>query len=105
LILGAGGIALLAGSAVLLKLSADEFDDEQALCPADRCATPADLANAKAMLSDGRVMRGTSIGLGITGGLLVAAGAYLLLTPQKETASLSFYVEPGNAGIGYTGRF
>jgi hypothetical protein len=105
LILGGGGLAVLAGAAVLFSLSVDRFDEEHALCPMSRCANEADLARALDLLSEGRTLRGTSIGMGIGGGVLLLAGGYLLLTPQRAATRVSVQVQPGGAGIGYTASF
>jgi hypothetical protein len=105
IILGAGGLAVIAGAAVMFSLSVDKFDDEHALCPMSRCANNDDLAKAESLLSDARTLRGVSYGMGIGGLALIAAGTYLFLTPSKEDARVSVQLRPGGAGIGYTTRF
>jgi hypothetical protein len=105
MILGGGGVALLAGAAVLWHLSSNKFDEEHALCPMSRCATQADLDHAHSLLSDGRALRGTSLGLGIGSGLLLIAGGYLLLAPHERDTRISFQVQPSGAAIGYTASF
>jgi hypothetical protein len=105
IIVGAGGLAMLAGAAVVFSLSVDKFDEEHALCPISRCANNDDLAKAKSLLSDGRTLRGVSYGMGIGSVALLAAGTYLFLTPHKHDPRVSLHLEPGGAGIGYTARF
>jgi hypothetical protein len=105
IIVGAGGLAVLAGAAVLFSLSVDKFDDEHALCPMSRCANNEDLDEAKSLLSDGRTLRGVSYGMGIGGVALLAAGTYLFLTPNKHDPRVSLQLQPGGAAIGYTARF
>ena len=96
---------MLAGAAVVFGLSADKFDDEHALCPMSRCANNDDLDKAHSLLSDGRTLRGVSYGMVIGSAALVAAGAYLLLTPHAHEPRVSLQIQPGSAGIGYTARF
>jgi hypothetical protein len=105
IILGAGGVAMLVGSVVLWQLSSHKFDDEHALCPMSKCANDADLASANSLLSDGHTLRGVSIGMGIGGGVLIAAGAYLLLTPHARESRVAVHVGRDSAGIAYAGRF
>jgi tetratricopeptide (TPR) repeat protein len=105
IVLGVGGLAMLAGSAGLFILSIDKFDDEHALCPMSRCANNDDLAKAESLLSDGRALRGVSYGVGIGGVALVAVGTYLVLTPRKQESPVSVHLQPGGAAIGYTARF
>ncbi|HEY5922794.1 MAG TPA: hypothetical protein VIV11_14045 [Kofleriaceae bacterium] len=105
LLLGAGGVALLAGAAVMFELSTRKFDEEHALCPMSRCANEMVLAEANSLLSEGRTRRGVSIGMGIGSGVLLIAGTYLFLTPNKQDTRMSFQIQPGGAAIGYTARF
>jgi hypothetical protein len=105
IIVGAGGLALLAGAAVLFSFSIDKFDEEHALCPMSRCANNDDLGKAESLLSDGRTMRGVSYGMGIGSVALLAAGTYLVLTPGKQDSRVSLQIQPGTAAIGYTARF
>ena len=105
LLIGAGGLALLAGAAIMFELSTDKFDQEHALCPMSRCANEMDLAQANELLSEGRTRRGVSIGMGIGSGVLLIAGTYLFLTPNKQDTRVSFQVQPGGASVGYTARF
>lgn len=104
-ILGAAGLAVLAGGIVMFAASSSKFDDEHALCPRSQCATPDDLAKAKSLLDDGHTYRGISYAAGIGGIALIGVGAYLFLRPHEEAPRVSLQVAPGTAGIAYTARF
>jgi hypothetical protein len=104
-IIGAGGVAVGIGAAIVWSLSSSKFDDEHKLCPMSSCASNADLAKAHSILDDGHTLRGVSIGMGIAGAALIGAGAYLVLTPHKQESRVSLHVEPGAAGIAYSARF
>jgi nitrogen fixation-related uncharacterized protein len=105
IIVGASGVAVAVGAAIVWSLSSSKFDDEHKLCPMSSCASNADLAKAHSILDDARNLRGVSIGMGIAGAALIGAGAYLVLTPHKEEPRVSVHVEPGGAGVAYTARF
>jgi nitrogen fixation-related uncharacterized protein len=105
IIVGASGVAVAVGAAIVWSLSSSKFDDEHKLCPMSSCASNADLAKAHSILDDARNLRGVSIGMGIAGAALIGAGAYLILTPHKEEPRVSVHVEPGGAGVAYTARF
>lgn len=104
-LIGAAGLGLAAGSAVLLGLAASKFSDERDLCPNATCANATDLARADALLSNGKTMRGVGIGLGIGGVALLAVGTYLLLTPSEHADRVSIQVTSGGGAIGYSGKF
>ncbi len=105
-IAASAGVVLLIGTAVVYEVSAGKFDDEHTLCPNSKCATEADLTKAKSQLSDGHTLRGVSIGMGIGGGALLIAGAYLLLTPHhKESSHVTLHVGHDSTGLAYTGSF
>jgi nitrogen fixation-related uncharacterized protein len=104
-IIGAAGLGVVVGAAVLFGLSSGKFDDEHALCPSSKCADDAALAKAHSLLSDGHTLRGASIGMGIGGGVLLIASGYLLLTPHTTESHVAFHAEPGGAGIAYTASF
>ena len=106
-IIGGAGILALAGAAVTFVVSKDKFDDEHALCPNSKCANPETLRQANAYLSNGHAYRGTAIGLGIGGVVLVAVGAYLFATPHhgEEEQHVSLSVDHQSAGFAYTGHF
>ncbi len=105
-IAASAGVALLIGTAVVYEVSAGKFDDEHKLCPNSKCASEADLTKAKSQLSDGHTLRGVSIGMGIGGGALLVAGAYLLLTPHhKESSHVTLHVGHDSAVLAYIGRF
>ena len=105
IIVGAAGVGVLVGSAVLYGLSSSKFDDEHTLCPDSKCANNADLAKAESLLSDGRTYRGFGIGTSIGGGLLLVAGGYLLFAPHKEESHVALHVDHDGAGIAYTTGF
>ncbi|MDB4955002.1 MAG: hypothetical protein JWO36_2571 [Myxococcales bacterium] len=104
-IVSAAGAAALVGAVVFFAASSSKFDDVNKACPNPRCATDADYANAQSLQSDGRTFRGVSIGMGIGGGALVAAGVYLLLAPHKEASHVSLQLDAGRAGLTYSARF
>ncbi len=104
-ILGAAGLGVLVGAGVVFAASSSKFDDEHKLCPMSKCANDMDLAKAHSILSDGHTLRGVSIGMGIGGALLLAAGGYLWFTPHEDHARVSFHVDPQGAGVAYTARF
>jgi hypothetical protein len=102
LIVGGVGVATLVGAGVLFGLSVSKVDEEHALCPDQRCSSSANLATANALLSDARTLRGVSIGMGIGSGVLLAAGAYLVVTGN---AHVSMHADRTGAGVTYTARF
>jgi len=105
-LVGGAGLGLLVGSVVLFATSSSKFDDEHALCPHSKCATEADLTQAKSLVSDARAYRGVSYGVGIGGVALLGIGAYLLLAPHGTEAShVSFQVGPGKGQVTYTAHF
>ncbi len=105
-IAGGVGVAALIGTAVVYELSAGKFDDEHTLCPDSKCATAADLTKARSQLSDGHTLRGVAIGMGIGSGVLIVAGAYLLLAPHhKESSHVTLHVGHDDTGLAYTGSF
>ncbi|HEY1548399.1 MAG TPA: hypothetical protein VGG28_11285, partial [Kofleriaceae bacterium] len=99
------GGGVLVASAGMYGLAESKFDDEHTLCPDSKCANNADLAKANSTLSDARVYRDIGIGASIGGGLLVIAGAYLLLTPHHDDSHVSLSIGHDAAGMAYTGRF
>jgi hypothetical protein len=106
-VVGGVGILALAGAAVTYVISKDKFDDEHSLCPASKCGNPETLRQANAYLSNGHAYRGTAIGLGIGGVVMVAVGAFLFATPHhgEEEQHVSLSVDHESAGFAYTGRF
>jgi hypothetical protein len=105
LILGAGGLGVLVGAAIVWEASSSRFDDVTRLCPSDTCPDATALSEAKSKQDDGHTLRGVSIGMGIGGALLVAAGSYLALTPHREDSHVALHVEHGGGSVGYTTRF
>jgi hypothetical protein len=105
IIAGAAGLTLVAGSAVMLGIANSKFSDEKDLCPNATCANPTSLARANALLSNGTDYRNIGIGVGIGGVVLLATGAYLLLTPHSEEPRVSFDVTRDGGSFAYTGRF
>jgi hypothetical protein len=104
-IVGAVGLGVLAGAVIFYSLSSGKFDDEHALCPSSMCASTADLDHAHSLLDSGHAYRGASIGMGIGGVLLVAAGTYLFLTPHRDEPRVSLQLDRTTAGAAYTVRF
>jgi hypothetical protein len=104
-IVGAVGLGVLAGAVVFYSLSSGKFDDEHTLCPASMCANTAELDRAHSLLDSGHAYRGASIGMGIGGVLLVAAGAYLFLTPHHDEPKVSLQLDRTTAGAAYTVHF
>jgi len=104
-IAGGAGVAVLIGSAVVFAVSSSKFDDVHKRCPDDTCASPGDLSSARSTLSDGHTLRGVSIGMGIGGALLVAAGGYLVVTAHHGESPVSLQLDKGRAGMAYTVRF
>lgn len=105
LLLGAAGLGLGVGSAVMLGLASSKFSDERELCPNATCANATDLARADALLSNGKTLRGIGIGVGIGGVALLAVGTYLVLTPNKHAERISVQLTPSGGAIGYSGQF
>ena len=105
ILFGAAGGAVLVGAIVLFAESSSKFDDAARLCPDSQCASSADLAKGRSLLSDGHTWRDVSIGMGIGGALLVAAGGYFLLAPHKEDSRMSFHLDRDSAGVSYLARF
>ncbi|MBV8762970.1 MAG: hypothetical protein JO257_37135 [Deltaproteobacteria bacterium] len=103
-ILGAAGLAVIAGSVIAFETGSGKFDDAQKLCPNSQCATDADLAKGHSLYSDGRTWREVSIGMGIGGVALVAAGAYLWATHHDESR-VGVAAGPTGAEVTYTARF
>lgn len=104
-IIGAVGVAALATAGVMFAVSSSKFDDEHALCPGSQCANTDDLAKAHSLLDDGHTYRGLSIGIGIGGVVLAAAGVYLLVTPHHEESHMTVQLDHAGGSIGYTARF
>ena len=105
LVVGAGGLGLLVGAAIAFEAASSRFDDAARLCPASTCANDTDLAKGKSLLSDGHTLRGVSIGMGLGGVALLAAGGYLLLASHREETHVSIHVDHSGAGVAYGARF
>lgn len=106
IILGAAGIGVLAGAVIAYEAGSNKFDDGAKLCPGQTCANDADLAKGKSLYSDGHTLRGLSIGMGIGGAVLIAAGGYLMMTGHHEEAShVAVNVDASGAGVTYSARF
>jgi hypothetical protein len=105
IIIGAVGVAALATAGVMFAVSSSKFDDEHSLCPNSMCANTDDLAKAHSLLDDGHTYRGLSIGMGIGGVVLAAAGVYLLVTPHHEESHMTVQVDHTGGSVGYTARF
>ena len=105
LVVGAAGLGVLVGAAVVFEAGSSKLDDAERLCPGSICGSNADLAKGKSLLSDGHTLRGVSIGMGIGGAALLAAGAYLIFTPHHEETRVSLHVDRGSAGVTYTAPF
>jgi len=105
LVVGGVGVAALIGAGVFYSLGSSKFDDEHALCPGHLCASDADTAKANSLRDDGRTWRGVSIASGITGVVLVAAGAYLFATSKTESAPVALRVDGHGAMLGYSFGF
>jgi hypothetical protein len=104
-IAGAVGLGMIGGSIAFFAAGSSKYTDERRLCPGFKCKTDADLAAANDLISDGRTLRGVSYGMGIAGGLLVAAGVYLVMTDHKERPRISLNVDHESAGLTFTGSF
>jgi hypothetical protein len=105
IIVGAAGVGMLVGAAILFKVSSDTFDEEQALCPMSRCQNDADLARAEDLISKSRTQRGISIGMGIGGVALIGVATYLLVTDDRKEPAVALDVHKGGASLAYTLRF
>jgi hypothetical protein len=105
IIVGAVGVAALATAGVMFAVSSSKFDDEHALCPNSMCANTDDLGKAHSLLDDGHLYRGLSIGMGIGGVVLAAAGVYLLVTPHRAESHMTVQLDHTGGSIGYTARF
>lgn len=101
---GTGGAALV-GAGVLFALSSSKFDDQSALCPDHRCASGDDAIRANALQKDARAMRGAGIGLAIGGGVLAAAGIYLIASHGKSETTVSLRGGGDGFGIALTRGF
>ena len=104
-IIGAAGVVVLVGAAVLLDLSSNNFNTEHNLCPNAVCPTNPDVTTANSELSNGHTERGFSIGMGIGGVVLLGVGAYFLLAPDSEASHIAFKVGSNNGELTYTGHF
>ena len=105
IIIGTVGVAALATAGVMFAVSSGKFDDEHKLCPNSMCANTDDLAKAHSLLDDGHLYRGMSIGMGIGGIVLAAAGVYLIATPHREESHMTVQLDHTGGSIGYTARF
>jgi len=105
IIIGATGVAALVGAAIAFEASSTRFDDVDRLCPSSTCPSQSVLEEAKSKQDDGHTLRGVSIGAGIGGLLLVAAGSYLALAPHHEDSRVSLHVDHSGAGMAYEWRF
>lgn len=102
IIIGAVGLGVLVGAGVTFGLGEAKLDDYRTLCPAARCGSDAELAKANSLISDARTLRGVSLGMGIGGGVLLAAGTYLVLTGSSHVA---VQADATGASVAYTARF
>ena len=105
LVAGGVGVAALIGAAVFYELGSSHFDDEAKLCPGHLCASDADTAKANSLRDDARTDRGVAIGMGIGGAVLVAAGAYLLVTAHPEDSPVALHVDHHGGAVSYTLHF
>jgi hypothetical protein len=105
MIVGGAGVAALIGAVVFYELGTSKFDDEHSLCPGHLCASDADTAKANSLRDDGRTLRGVSIGVGIGGLALVAAGSVLFATSHHESSPVAFHVDHHGAVVTYTFGF
>jgi hypothetical protein len=105
IIIGAAGLAVLAGSVIAYEAGSSKFDDAARLCPGQLCASDADLARGHSLLSDGRTLREVSVGMGIGGVVLLAAGGYLMMTAHPEESHVAVNVDRTTASVAYTARF
>jgi hypothetical protein len=105
LVVGGVGVAALIGAGVFYSLGAGKYDDEHALCPGHLCSSDANTAKANSLRDDGRTLRGVSIASGITGVVLVAAGAYLFATSKTESAPVALHVDHHGGSLSYTLAF
>lgn len=103
-ILGAAGVVAIAGSVIAFEAGSSKFDDAQKLCPNSLCASDADLARGHSLYSDGRTWREVSIGVGIGGVALLAAGGYLWATHHEESP-VAVSAGPSGGSVTYTARF
>jgi len=101
-IVGAVGLGVLVGAGVTFGVSVSKLDDYRALCPDSMCSSQANLDQANSLISDARTLRGVSIGMGIGSGVLLAAGAYLVITGDSH---VSLHADASGAGVTYTARF
>jgi len=105
IIVGSVGVAALVGSVIAYEASSTKFDDVTRLCPNSTCATTGTLSEAQSKQDDGHTLRGVSIGMGIGGVILAAAGGYLMLAPHHEESHVSLHVDHSGAGVAYELRF
>ena len=105
LVVGGVGVAALIGAGVFYAVGSSKYDDEHALCPGHLCASDADTARANSLRDDGRTWRGVSIATGVTGVILVAAGAYLFATSHSEVSPIALRVDGRGAGVTYSFAF
>jgi len=105
IIVGAAGLGVLAGAVIVYEAGSSKFDDAAKLCPAQQCASAADLAKGHSLYSDGHTLRDVSLGMGIGGVVLLAAGGYLVMTGHHEEAHVAVQVDHSGGGVTYTARF
>ena len=104
ILLGATGLAVIAGSVIAYETGSSKFDDADKLCPNQTCASDADLAKGHSLYSDGRTWRQVSIGMGIGGVALLGAGAYLWATHHEES-HVGVAAGPTGGGVTYSAHF
>jgi hypothetical protein len=104
-IAGVVGLGMLTGAIISFEIGQTKFDHARDLCPGGICTADIDFTNAKDLNSQGRVRRGLAYGLGAGGAVLLGVGAYLLLTPHKESSAVAFDVGNGGASVSYSASF
>jgi hypothetical protein len=104
-IVGAAGVVLIVGAAILTAEAYSQFNDESSLCPHSRCADQTALNQAHSDLSNGHDYRDIGYPMGIVGIAAVGFGAYLLFSGHSESQPVALDVGHDHAGLSFTSHF
>jgi len=86
IVVGAGGVALVATGLVFGELAHRKYDSAKQLCPDQTCGSDSDLTSAQSLLHDARLRANVATGLSIGGAAAIGVGAILWLTaPSSRT--------------------
>jgi hypothetical protein len=104
IVVGAGGVALVATGLVFGELAHRKYDTAKQLCPDHACGSDADLASAQSLLRDSRLRANVATGLSIGGAAAIGVGAILWLTAPSSRAHVALQAG-GTWGAAIEGRW